>query len=910
MRNKWEKVKAKVKLVLMVDDDDDQAPSEQDIEDALKILVSRKPELLEDSEGYNRTFRELRNELVPKIDEGITLTDQNSAWKPWLSDMQSSDTWETPRSDSYYQYLVMDKNSSYSTLDYTANEIVKLLADPRRDQPAVSRKGLILGDVQSGKTRTYIALMNKAADCGYRLIIVLTSDNENLRQQTQERIDTDFIGWQDGIRVGIGKYQQNIAHPSQLTNENDFVATYDKAFHSFPRPTWNSVAPCVAVIKKNASILSKFNKWFDSPEFDKDLPVLIIDDESDYASVNSAKLDDSPTRINSLIRDLCQISSRTSYVAVTATPFANIFIDDADESDLFPQDFIHILKSPDAYIGAKKLFGDMDSVPEDSSCVREIDEGELESWLPVSHGKNYDIVDPELDDQVKHAVCTFINACALRPNAEDEQQSMLIHMSRFTDVQRQIADRVSGYLRQVENAVRFHADGDPRIDDLQEAFESEYYTSTDISWGMMFLRIRRLVQSSRLRVRLVNSDSDDWSLRNDVPPDLTSNECTIFIGGNQLSRGMTLSGLICSVFYRRVTASDTLLQMGRWFGYRPNYANLQRIWLLPESVLDYRYSCSIVEELKESASRMKHLGMTPKQFGLAIRKNPNKGVRITNASKMRNAVEGIGYQEFDMAGEIIESIKLDVDMKRRNQNDEAFMKLLGVCNAPQVISSVSPLVETQVFQNVPAKAVVDFLSQYRSGYRDTFFGPTLMTYRDQEIEMNTSMAEQYACTQLSENPDMTWNIGFINGNGNEVEGVNFHWTQVKRKCTFRDNRQFQINGDKMRLGSKNDALKIAACTYQLPIDQKNSSERQYYLTKYFGDHPSLLFYRICVKNFDGHQGLSPQEGPGMLGVKLIVPVDEVNVNKHLGKTVYMYNTVAQRREFAELSRKAEEYGDD
>lgn len=340
MRNKWEKVKAKVKLVLMVDDDDDQAPSEQDIEDALKILVSRKPELLEDSEGYNRTFRELRNELVPKIDEGITLTDQNSAWKPWLSDMQSSDTWETPRSDSYYQYLVMDKNSSYSTLDYTANEIVKLLADPRRDQPAVSRKGLILGDVQSGKTRTYIALMNKAADCGYRLIIVLTSDNENLRQQTQERIDTDFIGWQDGIRVGIGKYQQNIAHPSQLTNENDFVAAYDKAFHSFPRPTWNSAAPCVAVIKKNASILSKFNKWFDSPEFDKDLPVLIIDDESDYASVNSAKLDDSPTRINSLIRDLCQISSRTSYVAVTATPFANIFIDDADESDLFPQDFI------------------------------------------------------------------------------------------------------------------------------------------------------------------------------------------------------------------------------------------------------------------------------------------------------------------------------------------------------------------------------------------------------------------------------------------------------------------------------------------------------------------------------------------------------------------------------------------
>ena len=140
----------------------------------------------------------------------------------------------------------MDKNSSYSTLDYTANEIVKLLADPRRDQPAVSRKGLILGDVQSGKTRTYIALMNKAADCGYRLIIVLTSDNENLRQQTQERIDTDFIGWQDENGVGIGKYQQNIAHPSQLTNENDLVRKptirHSIAFHAqhgtAPPPAW------------------------------------------------------------------------------------------------------------------------------------------------------------------------------------------------------------------------------------------------------------------------------------------------------------------------------------------------------------------------------------------------------------------------------------------------------------------------------------------------------------------------------------------------------------------------------------------------------------------------------------------------------------------------------------------------
>lgn len=908
MTDSWSVIKKKVESLTQVLGSN---PSDDNIAGAMRILVEGHPELQEDTEGYDRTFRELRDELMPKIDEGTTLIGNDTAWSPWLSEMQSSDDWITPRCTAYYQYLKQDKKSDYATLDHTANEIIKLLSDPRQDHSAVSRKGLILGDVQSGKTRTYIALMNKAADCGYRLIVVLTSDNENLRQQTQKRIDTDFVGWRGKTRVGIGKYQQrNCAHAFQLTNENDFVTAYENAFHSWPRPSWNSAAPYVAVIKKNASILFKFNKWLDSPEFPKDLPVLIIDDESDYASVNSAKLENSPTRINALIRGLCQISSRTSYVAVTATPFANIFIDDMEESDLFPQDFIHILKSPKAYIGAKKMFGDMDNPPEDSSCVRELDGNELEAWLPISHKRGYSFNDPDLDKQVEHAICTFINACVLRPNAESRQQSMLIHMSRFQDVQRQIADRVYSYVSSIEDALWFHPDNDPRIDDLQEAFEREYAAETDTNWDEMLSRLQRFIQSNRLRVRLVNSNANDWSLAHDVPDELAPDECTIFIGGNQLSRGMTLEGLICSVFYRHVTASDTLLQMGRWFGYRPQYEHLQRIWMLPESILDYRYSCTIVEELKESAAKMKRQGQTPKQFGLAIRKNPNKGVRITNASKMRNAEEKTSYQEFDIAGEIIESIKLDADMNRRNRNDEAFRHLLDACRTEQVTSSESTKSQTHVLQNVPIKDIVDFLTQYRSGYGDKFFGPTLMLYRNQETEMTTSMMERYAKTQQADHPDMTWNIGFINGKERQVDGVDFHWTMVQRTCFFRnDERVFQVSHEKMRLGSKTDVLKIADCTYDEPIPKKNGSERQYYLTKYFGDHPSLLFYRIQVTTDQGHQNLAPEDGPGILGVKLIVPVDDVDTNKHLGRVVY-YNTVASREEFERLQREAESEDDD
>lgn len=429
----WEIVKRLVRLLA----DSAEDNSEESIRATL-ALIAKQHNLGNDKAGFEKAFRELRSELISKIDggvplEGITLKGKSDMWKPWFPDMQADEEWDTPRSTSYYQYLTVDKESEYTTLEYTANEVMSLLSDPRRAKPPVQRKGLILGDVQSGKTRTYIALMHKAVDCGYKLIVVLTSDNEDLRRQTQKRIDTDFIGYHNGEQVGVGKYLSMAKVPriSPLTNDNDFGKDYAGAFKNVARPTWNAIAPYVAVVKKNASVLSKFNKWLKNPEFDSDLPVLVIDDESDYASVNSSKPEDAPTRINGLIRELTIISSRTSYVAVTATPFANIFIDDEIEEDLFPRDFIHILQSPSDYIGAKKLFGDMDSQPKGSPCVQELDEEDLETWLPVTHKKTFDIVDPELHEAVKYAIDCFIIACCLRPNADTHKQSMLIHMSRF-----------------------------------------------------------------------------------------------------------------------------------------------------------------------------------------------------------------------------------------------------------------------------------------------------------------------------------------------------------------------------------------------------------------------------------------------------------------------------------------------
>lgn len=902
----WEKIKRSIKGLALNEDN----PNEEFIRKALRFMAGTH-HLQDDEDGLETVFRELRSELVPKIDEGITLTGKSDVWKPWFPAMQAGAEWDTPRSTAYYQYLIQDKDSEYATLDYTSNEVMALLSDPRPEKPAVHRKGLILGDVQSGKTRTYIALMHKAADCGYKLIVVLTSDNENLRQQTQTRIDTDFIGYHNGRQVGVGKYltTQSLPRISSLTNDNDFGKDYAGAFKNLARPTWNAITPYIAVVKKNASVLSKFNKWLKNPEFDSDLPVLVIDDESDYASVNSAKTDDEPTRINRLIRDLTMISSRTSYVAVTATPFANIFIDDEIEEDLFPQDFIHILQSPSEYIGAKKLFGDMDTKPKESPCVQELNEEDLESWLPVNHKKTFNIESPKLHETVKYAIDCFVIACCLRPNADARQQSMLIHMSRFTEVQRQIADRVYDYVRSLEESLRFHPNDAPLAKRLQHAFTKEYERNGQTggqTWERFYPRVRRFVLSGRLRVRLVNSDAADWNLQHNVLDDLSANECTLFVGGNQLSRGMTLEGLICSVFYRRVTASDTLLQMGRWFGYRPHYAQLQRIWMLPQSILDYRYSCSIVEELKQSAQHMKHQGMTPKQFGLAIRKNPNRGVRITNIGKMRNAKEGEKFQEFDLSGKNIESIKLTVDGNQLKKNDRALEELLKQLRTPGIDAGESPMAHTQVFANVPPKMVVDFFTSYKAGYGDKF-GFTVFTYSNRDIEWDSSLVERYAKTQLEENPTNTWNVAFINGEGSKVEdpdNLDFVWTKVVRRSSYnQDKGYFQINGNRLRLGSTDDALKVARFVYDGTIE-KESNEQSYYLTKYFGDHPSLLLYRVQIKSIDGwHQNLVPEDGPGLLAAKLIVPFDKRDTNHKLGKAVYVYNTVAQRNEYERLRQE-------
>lgn len=902
----------------------ENTPSEDDIAKTLRLAAGVQG-IPDDDPGFDRAFREIREQLSVKIDEGTTLTDDEAtSWSEWLAEMKGSEHWSTPRWLAYRQYLEERQGADYvqlQTLGKSTDRILALLSDPRRGHPPVRRRGLVLGDVQSGKTRTYMALMNKAVDCGYKLLVVLTSSDENLRGQTQLRINSDFIGFDYARKiVGVGEYLTEGAAVTPLTNEDDFIKAYSNAFKAHPRPTWDR-GPMVAVMKKNGRVLDKFNKWLDNPEFPDDLPVLVIDDESDYASVNSAKAEDSPTRINSLIVNLCSISSRTSYVAVTATPFANVFIDDELEDDLFPKDFIHILPTPPAYIGAKRLFGDLDDPAKDDGCVHELDwskHSALEEWLPLSHKREYRFEDDRLDPQVEYALDCFLVACALRPDAETKRQSMLLHMSRFIPVQQQIADMVIDHLDTMSDALRRHIEdaNDTRIMALHEVFAHEYsrYAKDHgLTWDTVLRRMQALTE--RLQVRLVNSGAKDWSVEHMVPPRLASDECTVYVGGNQISRGMTLDGLICSVFYRNVTAADTLLQMGRWFGYRPGYAELQRVWLLKRSIDDFRYACSIVENIKDTADKMAEYGMTPQQLGISIHGNPNRGVRITSANKMRNATTTNGPLEtFDLANQIIESVRLSVDPERNESNDKALARLVDDClSGSGVIANSPEQGRTKIFRNVPGKFVINFLSAYRAGYDDKFFGPTLMRYKNRKpLESNTTMMAQFAVSRQENIPDTTWTVAFINGEGADVnEGSPFAWREVIRTSDFYDDGMYwKISGAKLRLAGGTDFQSVADLIHPGIDYSQKKTERAYYLTKYFGDDPVLMLYRVRIKTKDTDpQALSyiPLPGHGLVGAKVIIPTEHyVDGDRKRTSATYYSNTVAARLAYQQLEDQEEE----
>lgn len=636
-----------------------------------------------DEELAIRLIRHLETIYGTQQGEGHVLKTDFQEWYPGRKGEIDSYYWR--RLQKYWLDHSILPIQVVQSVDKVTDEIMGYLGDPL-EVDSWRRRGLVMGHVQSGKTTNYSALIAKAADAGYRIIVVLAGLTNSLRYQTQVRLDQAFVGKSSlgdnfvseiypvsYVLKGLEDEGGEIRHPFCGTTQNaDFSVKTAKGVGA---TEGNFADPILFVTKKNEQVLARLADWLRGLRQGGQLegPMLLIDDEADNASVNTAKDPGVTTRINARIRELLNCSRRSSYVGYTATPFANIFIDpDTEDSmlkdDLFPEHFIKSLEPPGNYIGAEKLFSDGGELFE--ACIREIPEDYLD-LLPLSHKSVKPV--SELPESLKDAVLEYALFRAIRvlEGESHRHSSMLVNVSRFNAVQRQVHDLIYLLLQDLKAAVDAWAsssswESSQLLARLHQSWEKEYGKQCDFNWDDVRGALRRGLAS--VEVRLVNMQGGGLDYTK-VPE---TGMHVIAVGGLALARGLTLEGLAVSYVLRNVGAADTLLQMGRWFGYRPGYERLCRIHATSEMLGDFREVSDAVEELREDLVRMERMGITPNEFGLKVRQSPT-GIAITAANKMR-ATKPV-LMAVDLSTKHLQAFELFND---RNTNDDHYAAVMSL----------------------------------------------------------------------------------------------------------------------------------------------------------------------------------------------------------------------------------------
>ena len=704
-----------IALTLLGEPPIEQSALPNAVENAINAVASQKPDANVDPVDL---LRELEANVSVVVGSASTLTGENSDHIPWLPGRRGSIGWNFSR--RYRRFLKEKKGWALMTLqrsDDLTDRILGLLEDPNR-HGQWDRRGMVVGEVQSGKTSNYIELICKAADAGYKFIVVLTGTTNSLRAQTQLRLDEGFLGWDTRLnlalestnkRVGVGTLLgENLLRAIPSTNADergDFNLNIANQFN-----VRLGGDPVIMVVKKNAAVLRNLTRWArslslaDNKKPIPDLPILVIDDEADYASINTnieySNSDEDPTRINGRIRDLLQTFQKSAYIGYTATPFANIFINPEVDGeiygrDLFPRDFLINLPVPSNHVGPTKLFGlpegDDNEARPALPLVRTINDHY--SHIPDAHKSDWQV--DRLPNSLIGAMKAFILSCAIRAarGQAGQHNSMLIHVTRFVAVQGQIADLVRSELRSLQNSIRY-GDGDSPdsiIDQLRSMWLADFRPTsnrvrqsypelttgcTDVPWDEISSKL--VEASQKIEVKVINGAAKDALDYQDHPEGLSS----IAIGGDKLSRGLTLEGLSVSYYLRASRMYDTLLQMGRWFGYRPGFVDICRLYTTGELQESYSHIAMATEELRQEFNTMADLGMTPNDFGLKVRSHP-AGLSVTAANKMRNGTRMM----VSYSSAYAETLSFDRDPDVIQRNYGRYSEFISSLAAPQQTQS-------------------------------------------------------------------------------------------------------------------------------------------------------------------------------------------------------------------------------
>ncbi len=867
-----------------------QLPTEEDI---LKLVRGFRLMFPVSDDEAELVLRRLHARLSIDMDTGASVVEDH---QPWLSAKKPEINpyyW-----DRYEKFLIRSGWSPrvVNTLDRVTDEILDLMGNPDKSGTWL-RRGLVMGDVQSGKTANYTALCCKAADAGYRLIILLTGTLENLRRQTQERLDAGFVGLDSSGLLSQQRTTREVG--VGILNRQRMAGVFTSTKNDFKSDLMNQLGfrlsafaePVLVVVKKNKRILENLENWLRSYNASSagkiDMPMILIDDEADNASINTNPDSDDPTAINERIRSLVHLFTRSTYVGFTATPFANIFVDPDSENDmvgddLFPKHFIYVLEPPTNYMGAQSIFSEDTQM----DCLREINDAD--TIFPLGH--KITLMVESLPESLLEALRSFIISNAIRDLSGEgnTHRSMLVNVSRFTRVQDQVAGLLDQELRYIHREIRNYGHLDP-----EEACRSEAIAAIKRTWEKDFSEARftwRAIQHSLsqaalpIEVRSVNQRSGAASL--DYSAYRKNGLRVVAVGGNSLSRGLTLEGLSTSYFLRNSQMYDTLLQMGRWFGYRDGYADLCRIWLSGEAVHWYRHIWLATDELRSEIYRMRSANLTPQDFGLKVRAHPDSLI-VTARNKMRSArtVERV----ISVSGQGIETPRLHQSQDIISANASSAERLFNELTTRRILPNLSPN-GNNIWRNISKEVICRFLRQFESH-------PLNLTFQREDI------------AQFLENTDesklQNWDIVLPNGGELEEIFAGIAYRPQRRKIEVRgDSKSILVSGAKARVGSRGiekegvEAGVVREIEKRYLLQNKTVPDWEYRQVR---SQPLMLVH--IVRPFEGDKPYNTGNVP-LIAVGLSFPVfDDSNLARRVR---YRINLIEWRNMFqAELDDEME-----
>lgn len=751
-----------------------------------------------------------------------------------------------------YKHHLINKNFPEKVIDTLENDTLKkimsYLGNPTANEQFAIR-GLVIGDVQSGKTSNYLGLITKAADAGYKVIFILTGTIESLRRQTQIRVEEGFIGFDsvNGEDVGVNRGSKV---PMAFTSRNsDFkkIGTNNTTFKISDATS----EPMIFVIKKNVPVLkavySSLKRINTKNDEDKiNFPMIMIDDEADNASINTNNIDNDPTKINKYIRDILALFTKNSYVGFTATPFANVFIayDEADEmlkNDLFPKDFIYALNTPTNYCGSKMYF------EKENENVRYIEDAS-DLIFPLKHKSDY--VPKELFGSLYHSINTFFLANAIRDIRDINKfthRSMLINISRFTNVQNVIKTIVEEYVARVKRELKLcmkigyeESLKNYCISDLKKSFEIEY---SNIFAGTSKLEFKDVLHNmydsiNKIKVVVVNSSKNSEKLNYDEE---RNGGRVIAIGGLALSRGLTLEGLCVSYFYRNTATFDVLMQMGRWFGYRMGYEDLCRIFITEKSAVYYKEICNSIEQLKNDIFTMALENKKPTDYGIRVLNNSQE-LDITAPNKRKHTTQKYDQKEF--YGSVFDTPYLSRDLKNNNNNIEATFELLNKLSVVNLDTSVR---NHPYCRNIPKQYIIDLLRKINIP------------------SANSNFDTNQILTFLENNDDEFFDVLIVGGeseNVTQIESLNYAVHHIKRVFNLyvgRDNNDVlvRISGMSAHLLGRGDT-QLGLTKEEIKNIEGNNGKlgaKEYMVDRL----PLLIIYFINIWEGRGNNSLQGNE---------------------------------------------------